>query len=77
MLIYFLRELILKMFGETLTDTLINSNEEKDLYVVMEFLRPIAHDNYIISSKSQKDNKKLLHKLPITNELGIYGTLIR
>lgn len=54
----------------------------KDMYIVMELLRPVTSNNYIISPKSQLALSKvgssdLLSKMQITNELGIYGVLVR
>ncbi|CAF0731917.1 unnamed protein product [Brachionus calyciflorus] len=54
----------------------------KDLYIVMEYLRPQVTYNYIISSKLQQKlyetgQKDLFEKKEITNELGVYGVLVK
>lgn len=54
----------------------------KNFYIVMEYLRPFVSHNYIISSKHQKqlfENGKqgTLEKKKITNELGVYGVLVK
>ena len=67
---------------------LVDDVYNKDLYIVMELLRPPVSQNYIISAKSQmkKYNQNasnvekkvsLLDKIEITNELGIYGVILK
>ena len=60
----------------------IDEMYNKDMYIVMELLRAVTSNNYIISPKSQLALSKigssdLLNKIQITNELGIYGVLVR
>lgn len=48
----------------------------------MEYLRPAISDNFIISPKSQQNlyqsgKEGTLNKISITNELGIYGVLVK
>ncbi|RNA00504.1 glutathione synthetase-like isoform X2 [Brachionus plicatilis] len=54
----------------------------KDFYIVMEYLRPLISHNYIISSKYQQKlyetgKQGTLEKKKITNELGVYGVLVK
>ena len=74
--------MVKQIFGENLSESSIAANKEKDLYVVMELLRPMAVDNYIISPKSQREmiqngDTVLLKKVAVTNELGVYGTIVK
>ena len=52
----------------------------KDIFVVMDVIKPTSSENYIISPKSQQkcsDSDQKLVKTQITNELGIFGVLVR
>lgn len=54
----------------------------KNFYIVMEYLRPFVSHNYIISSKYQQQlyetgKQGTLEKKKITNELGVYGVLVK
>jgi hypothetical protein len=54
----------------------------RDRYIVMELLKPSVTQNYLISAKNQQKNSQngkndLLEKSYITNELGIYGVLVK
>lgn len=54
----------------------------RDRYIVMELLKPSVTHNYLISAKSQHKNSQngknvSLEKSYITNELGIYGVLVK
>jgi len=63
----------------------INDDEDetitnKQRYIVMELLKPPITENVIVSSKSQQklaNTGNLLHVSKITNELGIFGVLVR
>jgi glutathione synthase len=54
---------------------------KRELYVVMELLRPAISKNFLISPKLQmiakQSGKECLTKINITNELGIYGVLVK
>jgi hypothetical protein len=58
-----------------------NEIPNKDLFIVMDLIKPVLTNNYIISPKGQQklynSNKKKLGKVQISNELGIYGVLVR
>ena len=66
-----------------LDQSLIQSDHKykRDLYIIMELLRPVTSSNYIISPKLQMNAKKsggeCLNKISITNELGVYGVLVQ
>lgn len=52
----------------------------KDIFVVMDVIKPTSSENYIISPKAQQkcsDSDQKLVKTRITNELGIFGVLVR
>jgi hypothetical protein len=52
----------------------------KDLFIVMEKIKPVITDNYIVSPKQQAklhDSDQKLRKVQITNELGIFGVLVK
>lgn len=52
----------------------------KNLFIVMDLIKPVYTENYIISPKSQQmlaSSQQKLSKTQITNELGIYGVLVR
>ena len=54
----------------------------RDSYIAMERLKPIASFNYLISAKNQAhlhrtDQAAQIRKTEITNELGIYGVVVR
>jgi hypothetical protein len=54
----------------------------KDRYIVMELLKPSVTQNYLVSAKNQHKNSQngrnsILEKSYITNELGIYGVLVK
>jgi hypothetical protein len=63
----------------------INDDEDeiitnKQRYIVMELLKPPITENVIVSSKSQQklaNTGNLVHMSKITNELGIFGVLVR
>ena len=56
---------------------------KKERFIVMELLRPLVSDNYIISPKSQQQSlyaklgDEYLKKIQITNEVGVYGVQVR
>jgi len=59
-----------------------NQMYNKESFIVQELLKPLISENYIISPKIQQkliqsDNKDLLQKENITNELGVYGVLVK
>ena len=62
-----------------------NSDNElynKERYIVMELLKPVITENFIISPKLQhslvqSEKLSLLEKENITNELGVYGVLVK
>ena len=62
-----------------------DSNDElynRERYIVMELLKPAISENYIISPKLQQKlvqsgKGSLLEKEKITNELGLYGVLVK
>lgn len=59
-----------------------NQMYNKESFIVQELLKPLITENYIISPKIQQklvqsDNKDLLQKENITNELGVYGVLVK
>ena len=54
----------------------------KESFIVQELLKPLISENYIISPKLQQkliqsESKELLQKEKITNELGVYGVLVK
>ena len=56
------------------------SSSNKDLFIVMNKINPVSSENYIVSAHSQckvTDSQQKLTKMRITNELGIYGVLVR
>lgn len=56
------------------------SSSNKDLFIVMNKINPVSSENYIVSAHSQckmADSQQKLTKMRITNELGIYGVLVR
>lgn len=59
-----------------------NQIYNKESFIVQELLKPLISENYIISPKIQQklvqsDKKDLLQKENITNELGVYGVLVK
>ena len=59
-----------------------NQMYNKESFIVQELLKPLISENYIISPKIQQklvqsDKKDLLQKENITNELGVYGVLVK
>lgn len=57
-----------------------SSSNNKDLFIVMNKINPASSENYIVSAHSQckvVDSQQKLTKMRITNELGIYGVLVR
>jgi hypothetical protein len=74
-------------FREILTNMLSSKNSDDELYnkeryIVMELLKPAISENYIISPKLQQNlvqsgKESLLEKENITNELGVYGVLVK
>ncbi len=64
-------------------DKIMKEEEEdiynKERYIAMERLRPVESKNYIISSKYHSNLIKSpdLKKISITNELGVFGVLVR
>jgi len=72
---------------EILTNMLESSDSNDELYnreryIVMELLKPAISENYIVSPKLQQKlvqsgKGSLLEKEKITNELGIYGVLVK
>lgn len=53
---------------------------KRDRYIVMERLRPVVSQNYFISPRNQMYLQRTsgkLEKTEVTNELGIYGVLVR
>ncbi len=75
----------MKDFEKTDKNNFLNANQmfNKDFYIVMELLKPLVSNNYIISSKlqaektSKLEERYRLKKVKITNELGIYGVYLR
>jgi len=73
------------MLSNMLDKREINDNEDeiitnKQRYIVMELLKPPITENVIVSSKSQQklaNTGNLVHMSKITNELGIFGVLVR
>lgn len=54
----------------------------RERYIVMELLKPVISENYIVSPKLQQklhlsNSEVLLQKEKITNELGVYGVLVK
>ena len=51
----------------------------RDRYIVMEKLRPTESKNFLITSKYHSNMLKSneLKRIDITNELGVYGVLVR
>lgn len=64
-------------------NSICNENQNipnKDSFIVMDLIKPVATNNFIISSKKQKGLKTIqskFSKIKISNELGIYGVLVR
>ena len=52
-------------------------------YIVMELLRPVISNNFLISARSQQSlraksgTRRLVEKAEITNELGVFGVLVK
>ncbi len=57
------------------------SQQNRQLYVLMELLKPVVNENFIISAQSistaKKQGKNILEKIRITNEIGIFGALVQ
>ena len=57
------------------------SKQNRQLYILMELLKPVVNENFIISANSISMAKKLgknsLEKTRITNEIGIFGALVQ
>lgn len=80
---FFNREILTNMLNSSnLQESEIDELYNKERYIVMELLKPVISENYIISPKLQQklvqaNNQLLLNKEKITNELGVYGVLVK